>query len=138
MPAKDIYHDAVRNALIKDGWTITHDPYTITFGVRRGYIDLGAEQPLAAEKDGRKIAVEIKSFIGISTMADLQQAVGQYVVYKSWLVRIEPERVLFMAVSDVTYEEVFRDVSAQVLVEDYGINLVVVNIEREEVVQWTG
>ena len=71
-------------------------------------------------------------------MADLQQAVGQYVVYKSWLVRIEPERVLFMAVSDVTYEEVFRDVSAQVLVEDYGINLVVVNIEREEVVQWTG
>ena len=26
MPAKDIYHDTVKNALIKDGWTITHDP----------------------------------------------------------------------------------------------------------------
>ncbi len=26
MPARDIYHDTVRNALEKDGWTITHDP----------------------------------------------------------------------------------------------------------------
>jgi hypothetical protein len=26
MPAKDTYHNAVENALIKDGWTITHDP----------------------------------------------------------------------------------------------------------------
>ncbi len=26
MPARDIHHDAVRNALVKDGWAITHDP----------------------------------------------------------------------------------------------------------------
>jgi hypothetical protein len=32
MPAKDIYHDAVKNALIKDGWTITADPYYIIYG----------------------------------------------------------------------------------------------------------
>jgi hypothetical protein len=25
MPAKDIYHDTVKNALIKEGWTITPD-----------------------------------------------------------------------------------------------------------------
>jgi hypothetical protein len=29
MPAKDIYHEEVKNALIKDGWTITDDPYII-------------------------------------------------------------------------------------------------------------
>ncbi len=28
MPAKDIYHNEVKNALIKDGWTITDDPFT--------------------------------------------------------------------------------------------------------------
>jgi hypothetical protein len=29
MPAKDIYHDTVKNALIKDGWVITNiRPYT--------------------------------------------------------------------------------------------------------------
>jgi hypothetical protein len=29
MPAKDIFHDAVKIALQKDGWTITHDPLFI-------------------------------------------------------------------------------------------------------------
>ena len=27
MPAKDVYHDAVKKALIKDGWSILADPY---------------------------------------------------------------------------------------------------------------
>ena len=27
MPALDIYHDAMKNALVKDGWTISHDPF---------------------------------------------------------------------------------------------------------------
>ncbi len=43
MPATDIYHNSVRNALIKDGWTITHDPYTLTFGLRNVFVDLGAQ-----------------------------------------------------------------------------------------------
>ena len=29
MPRRDLYHDTVRNALIKDGWTIAHDPYVL-------------------------------------------------------------------------------------------------------------
>ena len=32
MPARDMYHTAVKNALIKDGWTITHDPLTLELG----------------------------------------------------------------------------------------------------------
>ncbi|MEY4937802.1 MAG: hypothetical protein RIS64_4161 [Bacteroidota bacterium] len=27
--ARDLYHQQVKNALIKDGWRITHDPYRI-------------------------------------------------------------------------------------------------------------
>jgi hypothetical protein len=62
MPAQDIYHDNVKNALIKDGWTITHDPYTLTFGQKDVFVDLGAERIIAAAKGSEKIAVEIKSF----------------------------------------------------------------------------
>ncbi len=29
MPAKDTYHDALRSALVKDGWTITDDPFRL-------------------------------------------------------------------------------------------------------------
>ena len=56
MPQRDIYHDAVRNALIKDGWDITHDPFAIAFGQHNLYVDLGAKQMLAAEKEGRRIS----------------------------------------------------------------------------------
>jgi hypothetical protein len=66
MPARNIYHDCVRNALVNDGWVITHDPLRLRWGGKDLYVDLGAEQLLAAEKAGRRIAVEIKSFVGPS------------------------------------------------------------------------
>src|ERR1700734_2806248 len=81
MPARDRYHDQVKNALIKDGWTITDDPLHVRWGKKDMYVDLGAQQLLAAEKEHRKIAVEVKSFLGESEMADLEQAIGQYTVY---------------------------------------------------------
>src|SRR5215210_4784263 len=81
MPARDVYHDTVKHALIVDGWAITHDPLRLAWGLKDMYIDLGAEQLVGAERAGRKIAVEIKSFLGPSQMDDLEKAVGQYLVY---------------------------------------------------------
>lgn len=43
------------------------------------YIDLGAEQMTAAQRDKELIAVEIKSFLGNSYVYDFYQALGQYV-----------------------------------------------------------
>jgi len=34
MPAQDLFHDVVKNALIEDGWTITHDRYRLSIGQR--------------------------------------------------------------------------------------------------------
>jgi hypothetical protein len=62
MPARDIFHNTVRYALEKDGWVITDDPLTLDWGDRNLFVDLAAERLVAAEKAGRKIAVEIKSF----------------------------------------------------------------------------
>ncbi len=136
MPQRDIYHDSVKRALIADGWTITHDPYTIAFGARYGFIDLGAERTLAAERAGRKIAVEIKSFVGPSPIADLGNAVGQYLLYRSWLTRTDPNRELYLAV-DTAASVVFEDLSAKVLVDDYAIKLLVVDIEHERIEAWS-
>lgn len=76
MPAKDFHHNAVRNALIKDGWTITHDPFHLQWGGSNMFVDLGAERLVAAEKADQKIAVEIKGFGGPSEMAELEKAIG--------------------------------------------------------------
>lgn len=61
--AKDLFHDVVKTALIKDGWHITDDPFFMKVGGVDFFIDLGAEKIIAAERDNQKIAVEIKSFI---------------------------------------------------------------------------
>ncbi|PPJ64743.1 hypothetical protein CUN59_03375 [Cuspidothrix issatschenkoi CHARLIE-1] len=82
MTAKDKFHDAVKNALIKEGWMITNDPLFIQFGGVDLYVDLGAEKMLAAEKDNQKIAVEIKSFLGDSTISEFHQALGQLLNYR--------------------------------------------------------
>ena len=81
MPAKDLYHDAVKAALIRDQWIITHDPLTLKLGKKDFYVDLGARRLLAAQKEERKIAVEIKSFTGRSDINDLEKALGQYILY---------------------------------------------------------
>jgi len=79
--AKDIYHSTVKIALEKDGWTITDDPLTLKFGRRSAFVDLGAEKLFAAEKADKRIAVEVKSFISPSPVKDLEQALGQYIMY---------------------------------------------------------
>jgi hypothetical protein len=79
MPARDIYHNTVKQALIKEGWEITHDPLRLQWGTKDMYVDLAAEQLVAAERRGQKIAVEIKSFIGPSEIEDLRNALGQFV-----------------------------------------------------------
>jgi hypothetical protein len=60
MAAKDIFHEAVRKGLEKEDCLITDDPLKLQVGGVEMYVDLGAEKIIAAEKDGEKIAVEIK------------------------------------------------------------------------------
>ncbi len=108
MPAKDIYHNAVRFALIKDGWEILTEDYTLEYGGDRLYVDIAAEKSLAAEKQGRKILVEVKSFLGRSFVNDLEQAVGQYIVYRDILVEKELDFQLYLAITKGTYQNYFQ------------------------------
>lgn len=95
MPARDIYHDTVKNALIKDGWKITHNPLRIRLARGRNlFVDLGAERLIAAERETEKIAVEIKSFTRPSDMKDLEEALGQFVLYDRLLKRYYPNHTL--------------------------------------------
>lgn len=82
MVAKDIFHNAVKRALKKDGWTITDDPFFLRFGGLEMYIDLGAEQLFADERGNEKIAVEVKSFIGSSAATEFDAALGQFLKYQ--------------------------------------------------------
>jgi hypothetical protein len=136
MPAKDLYHQAVKQALINDGWTITADPYFIRYEDAELYADLAADRPLAADRQGEKIVVEIKSFIGRSQMYDFRNALGQYIVYQNLIQLTEPDRSLYLAIDDITHANFFQRKSIQAILNKTRIRLVIVDIEQESIVQW--
>ncbi|MEZ4713171.1 MAG: element excision factor XisH family protein [Caldilineaceae bacterium] len=136
MPQLDLYHQHVRTSLIKDGWRITHDPYVLEFKGRRVYADLGAEKPIAAEKDKQKIVVEIKVFGTPSLMTELEKALGQYGIYRTFLSRTSPERSLYLAISFDIYQSFFQEAAIKEIIADYELNLLVFDPQAEEVVEW--
>lgn len=107
MAAKDTFHNAVKSALQKEGWLITHDPLYINFAEVEIYIDLGAERLLAAEKDGERIAVEIKTFLKPSAVSEFHTVLGQFLNYRFALQAEDPGRILYLAIPIEIYETFF-------------------------------
>jgi hypothetical protein len=136
MPRKDRIHDAVSNALIKDGWTITDDPYFLKYDDEDLFIDLAAERLLAAERAEQKIAVEIKSFIGRSPINDLENAFGQHALYLSVLKKIEPERKLYVVIGNMIYDELKQIKAFSLIVRRFQVALIVVEATLQEVIEW--
>lgn len=136
MPARDVYHSVVKLALIQDGWTVTHDPYRLSWGDKDLYVDLAAERLLAAEREGRQIAVEVKSFLGASEVYDLEQSLGQYTLYHDILARTDPERVLYLAITAEVEHRLFNEPVGQLLLENERLRLLVFDPEREMIVRW--
>ncbi len=136
MSAKDAFHDVVRNALQKAGWIITHDPLYISFGGVQMQIDLGAERLIAAERNGEKIAVEVKSFLNTSAISDFHTALGQFLNYRAAIRAEEPERKLYLAVPLGTYNEFFTLPFTKLQVREYQMTIIVYEVETEEIVLW--
>jgi hypothetical protein len=136
MPRKDIYHDTVKRALIKEGWTITHDPFPLSIGEKNLSVDLGAERLISAEKAWQKIVVEIKSFVGRSEVKDLQQAIGQYIMYQRIMSYEKIDHLLYLAVKKDTYRSLFEIELGQIFLTDNFIRLIVFDEEDEEITQW--
>jgi hypothetical protein len=136
MPKRDLFHDAVKNGLIKEGWSITDDPYKLDFGFTEAFVDLGAEKLLAATNGKDKIAVEIKSFVGSSELYEFHTAIGQFINYKKAIQRTEPDRVLFLAVPIETYETFFKHDLIDELVIENNLKIIVYNPEKEVIEKW--
>ncbi|MGB3205008.1 MAG: XisH family protein [Crinalium sp.] len=136
MPAKDLFHNTVKTALEKDGWTITEEHLFIQVEDVDFYIDLTAERILAAEKTGQKIAVEVKSFLGASDVTEFHTALGQCLNYRSALRLTEPDRILYLAVPVDVYDEFFSRRFIQRIIGEYQVKLLIFNPAREEIVQW--
>ena len=136
MPQYDLHHNAVKNALVKDGWTVTHDPFTIKLDDLKLYVDLAAEKSISLDDLLETIAIEIKVFGGLSFISEFEKAVGQYRIYHQFLEELFPERKLYLAVALSAFEASFQLPSIQAIVRKQEIRLLIFNAETEEIVQW--
>jgi hypothetical protein len=134
--ARDRFHYVVRKALEKDGWKITADPYVINIDDVDFEIDLAAEELLGAEKQGQKIAVEIKSFISPSNVSEFHTALGQFLNYRDAVEKIDPERKIYLAVRVPIYETFFQRKFIISAVAKYQLHLIIYDVEQEVISQW--
>ena len=135
MPRRDQYHDIVKNALVKAGWSITHDPLILGDTELRVYPDLGAQRKMA-DRGTRTLAIEIKVFGTIGELSELQKAIGQYVLYRSILRRSQSTRLPYLAIPLHTYQSLFQKKIIQNLIQDEEIHLIVFNPSKEVIEQW--
>jgi XisH protein len=136
MSARDLYHNAVRSALEKDGWLVTDEPLYVSIDGIELKIDIAAEKIIAATKDDRKIAVEVKSFLGASTITEFHTALGQSLNYRSALREVEPDRALYLAVSSDIYTEFFSRPFIQRILAEHQLNVLIFDRAKEEIVLW--
>ena len=136
MSRRDDLHFPLRRTLEKDGWIITSDPLIFVLGDTLLKADLGAEKLFTAEKEGRKIAVEIKDFDTSSVISELEKTMGQLQLYQWALEQQEPERQLFLAISQAVYISQFQRPIFQIAIQRNKINLLIYSPDQEVIIKW--
>lgn len=135
--ARDKFHDNVRIALEKDGWKITAEQLRISLGKASIEIDMMADNMMAAERGGEKIAVEVKSFLEKSIIHTFHEAMGQYLDYRSALEVVDAERVVFLAVpTHIYHHDVFQDWFIQRRLREENAKLIIFDSVKNAIETW--
>jgi hypothetical protein len=114
MPAKDLYHDNVKRALEKDGWTINAQQIFIKLPERRFWIDMEAE----LQRENRRIFVEVKSFKNVpSPVESLAASIGKYLIYRVALDRLSIATPLWLAIPQSAFRGIFSQPIGQAVIK---------------------
>jgi hypothetical protein len=135
--AKDLFHDNVREALLKEGWVITHYPLRVPIDGSYMEIDMAAEILFGAERGGEKIAVEVKCFLGKSFMNNFHEAMGQYLDYRSALEDFDSDRIVFLALPIHAYQHrLYQGQFIQKRFREENAQLIIFDQIKNEILEW--
>lgn len=136
MSRRDFYHEHVRNALLKAGWTITDDQLPLRFFTSRLYVDLAASK---VKEDGSTslIAVEVKNFRDrFDYVSEFQKALGQYMMYRQLLETLDFTHTLYLAIPENDSRGFFQDATVKALLAKYDVKLLVFDPITQSIVRW--
>ena len=137
MPAIDQCEPQVIRALQRSGWIVTHQPFAIRVDRGRAayvYADLLLSQ---TQNNQSLIVVEVKCFGGTRPILDeLYHAIGQYIVYRRALLINEMLTPVYLSVPETIFSSTFHSPLIDAVLNDIQIKLIVVDLEKEEVVLW--
>jgi XisH protein len=134
--ARDKFHQEVKQALEAEGWLITDDPLYIKVGQIPVHIDIGAEKLIGAERNGERIAVEIKTFGKASFITALHEAVGKYLIYQVVLKYIQSDRLLYLAIPDDVYAEFGNEPIVQSVFTEYDFKILLYEPTTQRITAW--
>lgn len=136
--AKDLIHIAVREALEKEGWRVTRDPFTIDLLDDDTYfdIDLSAEKPALGGRPTRIAAIEIKSFTGLSILHSFHEALGQFLNYRAAIDEKGFDMDLYLAVSLEGWERLNSLNFVQRRIRQFQLKFILTDIHTKTIVEW--
>ena len=91
---------------------------------------------MEAERAGRKIAVEVKSFVSVSPVTDLERALGQYLFYRVLLHSQRGNVPLYLALRTTAYKRVFNSLDGQRLLSELKLSLLLFDETTERITEW--
>jgi hypothetical protein len=135
MPAYDQCHPQVVHALEREGWEVRRSPLFLDSGERTLFVELELVRK-TQDQDERIMVVEVKCFPPSSAeTTELYVSLGPYLVYRGLFAQNHIDADLYPAVPIHAYEGVFHDL-ARSLLDALQIKLVVIDLDREVIVQW--
>lgn len=134
--ARDKFHYEVRSALEKEGWRITDDPLVLKSGNITIQIDLGAETLLGAEREGERIAVEVKTFGKFSFTTYFYEAVGQFIVYRNALELQEIDRVIYLALPYNVFVRFEEEPLVRRVIQQERLKLIIYDQDIQNIIKW--
>ncbi|MBC8171108.1 MAG: hypothetical protein H7X77_05535 [Anaerolineae bacterium] len=136
MTALDVCEPQVIRALEKDGWQILRKPLPIRVPGRTVFADFSIRRIFDGQEE-QIVVVEVKCFTNPDH--DLQEfyaAIGQYQFYQGALQLIGVNVPVYLALPAEVYERFVNDPTIMIVLKNALINLLVVDIVKEELVQW--
>lgn len=98
-------------------------------------VDLGAEKFIAAEKNKKKILVEIKTF-SESILYKFHEALGQFIDYRDLMTDSGIDRTLYIAIATDTFDKI-NDIDFLLRqVDRYSMRFIVVDVVTERIIKW--